>query len=193
MAKKPRTGFSKAIKAKVLRKAKPVTKKEKEFKRRSEASKKGWKARKLRKSIEDNRRRAKAIPARKKPRFSEAAKAKALGKKPKKLRERNKPLPGLKVSVDERIAELEAINKSLEQKLSIKDWVVDAEPEWIKQDGTLAMNPSRLRELHWAFRHIILDRMYAAELAGHAEEEAMKIAREENVTLREVWSIYMSP
>jgi hypothetical protein len=154
-------------------------KRSKEWKRRSQASKKGWKARKLKKEILDTRRQL--------PEISK--------KLPKRLRDRilprANPLPGLKTPVDERIAELEKRNRELE---TYREWIRDSGgPEWEKLDGTIAKYPSTLRTYERRVQEKAYGMLEHAALNGHLEEEVLKIARLLELPLREVYAFFYSP
>lgn len=165
------------------RKKAPKVRRTKEWKRRSEASKKGWKARKLKEEIL-LRRRAKPAVKKVKPKAPRAVKV-AL-----KSRKREKRLPGLSVPVAERIAELEKENERLRyERTFVSAW----KPEYVKRDGSPALYPSALRLYPDEAKRFIIRRMKRAEKRGHANEMAMELAREEGVSLREVWSLFMSP
>jgi serine phosphatase RsbU (regulator of sigma subunit) len=67
------------------------------------------------------------------------------------------------------------------------------DPEWIREDGRIAKEPSRLRMLNRSIRHYIRASLNKALDNGHDIEEAMRIAQEFNVPLREVYALWASP
>jgi hypothetical protein len=178
---------------------KPRIKRTKEWKRRSEASKKGWEARKLKKVVDLGRRvaatkpgreRAKPIPVLKKKRKSVDTRIGLLKAEILRLNsiitEDRAPLPDSWENLTEK--QMGKVNAAIEA-----EWRTDAEPEFVKDDGTVALNPSRIRLYALRFRMRIYERLVEAEFHGHLDEECMRIAQEEGMPLREVWSFFKSP
>jgi hypothetical protein len=158
---------------------KPRIRRSKEWKKRSEASKKGWKARKLKKSILDTRRRLPGII----DKLPDEQRAKILP--------RAKPLPGLSTPVNERIEELEARIKELEY---LNSFISDnAEPEYKMMNGMVAVNPSWFRCMGNKFKHDVLEMLTISERDGHLAEHAIALAEHYNVSLKEVYSFFYSP
>jgi hypothetical protein len=166
----------------------------KEWKRRSEASKKGWTVRKLKTQILDNRAKAKAVKGAKK-RTTKHKPIPVLAKKAfeEKVRILDEKLKQERLEAVTEMAIAEGLDKTMTQE-QFDQFVSDnPDPEWIREDGRIAKEPSRLRMLNRVIRHYIRASLNKALDNGHDIEEAMRIAQEFNVPLREVYALWASP
>ena len=147
------------------------TKAWKEWNRRSKASIKGHKARRLAKELIANRRR-------------EAA----LSKEPTK----RKSIPGLRTQVDQRIAELEA---EVEMLRYLATFVHAVDPEWLRADQSVALYPSKIRTFTDNTKEQLTDMYEVAESKGPDEVERLArwISDEFEVAIQEVYTFFMSP
>jgi hypothetical protein len=166
----------------------------KEWKRRSEAAKKGWKVRKLKAQILDNRAKAKAVKgAKKRTKKHKPIRVLEGASVAEKLEYFDKKIREERLELATSLAKAEGLDKTMTQE-QFDQFVSDnPDPEWIREDGRIAKEPSRLRMLNRSIRHYIRASLNKALDNGHDIEEAMRISQEFNVPLREVYALWASP
>lgn len=178
--KSKKTSAEKSRKARVAAEKKRIA----EFARRSRAAKKGW----------ANRRKnsAKVTARRNQKKIKNAAKALPKKKRAKVINS----LPKLNLE-GKTIEELHQIIRMQQQQvdtiIATKNFVNAMPPEYLHDDGTIALEPSRAR-LNPA-KQALLDRMHrAAKISENAlDREIVRLSDITGYTLKELYTLFHSP
>lgn len=149
-----------------------------EFKKRSAAAKRGWATR---------RKKSELIKEIGKKQLIEQNVKRAVEKKPKLKRLKKK-----KRSVAELEALLAKKEKEIKVVMSTANWVDAMPTEYLKEDGTVALMPSRLRHLGKQTK-LILKTLRKADKNGVLSEIVNELAGVLNVPIREIYTLWFSP
>lgn len=166
------------------------------YEKRSRAAKKGWDTRRLK---EQNKLLAKKRSAKKVLGIKEKKKPSDKSKKGAKLKKENARLKQDNDALQKEIDGLKLLAKVKKEEEFFKDWPVTSARgiQYLHQDGTLAVSPSRLR-FHIDAHHI---RQHLLDLAssGHGPDskrfyiESSNIAYNMEVDVQEVYTLFWSP
>lgn len=167
----------KELRAKKLASLSPKAKRE--FLKRSRASKKGWAKKKVAKKLSDTQKKLKNAQ-------------KGIPKK------KRKPIPRLPAKKKRTVEELEQLLRMKEQEIEVlqmtQDWVHAMPDAYIKRDGTIALQPSRLRHLPLEVYEEVLRDLRKWRKKGDIEfgRRCQFYADYFDVPLREVYTLYHS-